>query len=202
MFDNEVYGLTKGQASPTLRRGAQTKSLPLPNINEGINPIATALSAGYTFIARSYAFKIKHTKEMIKAAIQHSGLALVDVLQPCPTYNNLHDKDWFEAQVDFAGLPRPRTFLLEETGYDGRVHNPADPTEVIGKQKQAFAMAQPQARIPLGVFYQIELPTYYERLSTNAPILKTFTPVTLPVAAANGTTPGADLSSAYGELLV
>src|ERR1041384_2653145 len=118
VFNNEVYGLTKGQASPTLGRGEQTKSLPLPNINEGINPLTIALSAGYTFIARSYAFNIKHTKEMIKQAIQHKGLALVDVLQPCPTYNDLHDKDWFEEKIELDGQQLPRTFLLNEIGYE------------------------------------------------------------------------------------
>ncbi|HUI05420.1 MAG TPA: thiamine pyrophosphate-dependent enzyme [Verrucomicrobiae bacterium] len=202
VFNNEVYGLTKGQASPTLRRGEQTKSLPLPNINEGINPLTIALSAGYTFIARSYAFNIAHTKEMIKAAIQHRGLALVDVLQPCPTYNDLHDKDWFDEPVEWEGRTLPRTFRLDETGYDGRVADPADPDEVFSKQKQAFETAQPQPRIPLGVLYQIELPTYFDRLGANAPVLKEFTPFTLPITNGDGTQPLTDLSAAYTEFLV
>ena len=95
VFNNEVYGLTKGQASPTLGRGQKPKSLPLPNVNDGVNPLALALSAGYTFIARSYAFSGAHLKETIKRAIVHKGMALVDVLQPCPTYNDLHNKEWF-----------------------------------------------------------------------------------------------------------
>jgi 2-oxoglutarate ferredoxin oxidoreductase subunit beta len=202
VFNNEVYGLTKGQASPTLRRGEQTKSLPLPNINEGINPIPIALSAGYTFIARSYAFNIAHTKKMIEAAIQHRGLALVDVLQPCPTYNDLHDKDWFEETVEWEGRAWPRTFLLDETGYDGRVSDPTDPNEILSRQKQAFEMAQPRPRIPLGVFYQIELPTYFDRFGANAPILKEYTPYTLPITNGDGTRPLTDLSAAYREFLV
>jgi 2-oxoglutarate ferredoxin oxidoreductase subunit beta len=82
VFNNEVYGLTKGQASPTLKLGEQPKSLPLPNVNDGVNPLAMALSAGYTFIARSYAFSGAHLTKTIMRAIEHKGMALVDVLQP------------------------------------------------------------------------------------------------------------------------
>ncbi len=85
VHDNGVYGLTKGQAAPTLPRGGvKTKALPEPNINDAINPLLLALASGYTFVARTYAYDVKHAKETIKAAITHKGLALVDVLQPCP----------------------------------------------------------------------------------------------------------------------
>jgi len=73
VHNNGVYGLTKGQASPTLRRGEKTKSLPKPNINDAINVIALALTAGYTFAARTYAYDVKLTKDIIKAAIRHKG---------------------------------------------------------------------------------------------------------------------------------
>jgi 2-oxoglutarate ferredoxin oxidoreductase subunit beta len=129
-------------------------------------------------------------------------LALADVLQPCPTYNDLHDKDWFEETLEFNGKQLPRTFLLEEIDYDGRVIDPADPNEIIGKQKQAFEMAQPQARIPLGIFYRIELPTYYDRLAANAPILKECTPFTIPVSDGDASRPATDISAACAELLV
>lgn len=95
IHDNGVYGLTKGQASPTLKLGVQTKALPRPNINEGINPIALALAAGYTFIARGYAYDVSHLKETIKKAISHRGMALVVIQQPCPTYNNINTKEWY-----------------------------------------------------------------------------------------------------------
>jgi len=202
VFNNEVYGLTKGQASPTLARGEQTKSLPLPNINEGINPLTTALSAGYTFIARSYAFNIKHVTQMIKAAIQHKGLALVDVLQPCPTYNDLHNRGWFEAKVEMEGKEFPRFFLVEELNYDGHIKDPSNRNEIVAKQKEAYALAQPQERIPLGVFYQIELPTYYERVAASAPILKEFTPFTLPITDGKGRKPSTDIAPACAEFLV
>ncbi|MBI4970646.1 MAG: 2-oxoacid:ferredoxin oxidoreductase subunit beta, partial [Candidatus Omnitrophica bacterium] len=116
VYNNEVYGLTKGQASPTLGRGMQPKSLPLPNINEGVNPLAIAIAAGYTFVARSYAYDGVHLVQMIKAAITHNGMALVDVLQPCPTYNDIHNKAYFSGTVEVNGRVLPRTYKLEEIG--------------------------------------------------------------------------------------
>ncbi|MCS7129127.1 MAG: thiamine pyrophosphate-dependent enzyme, partial [Candidatus Caldarchaeum sp.] len=98
VFDNGVYGLTKGQASPTLARGLKTKSLPKPNINDAINPIAIAVAAGYTFIARGYAYDTKHLKELIKMGIQHRGSAFINVLQPCPTYNDITTKEWYAGE--------------------------------------------------------------------------------------------------------
>jgi len=99
VHNNGVYGLTKGQASPTLRRGEKTKSLPKPNINDAINVIALALTAGYTFAARTYAYDVKLTKDIIKAAIRHKGSAVIDILQPCPTYNDINTKEWYEKRI-------------------------------------------------------------------------------------------------------
>jgi 2-oxoglutarate ferredoxin oxidoreductase subunit beta len=167
IHDNGVYGLTKGQASPTLKLGVQTKALPKPNINEGVNPIALALASGYTFIARSYAFDVAHLKETIKKAIQHRGMALVVIQQPCPTYNNINTKDWYsgEDRRDPAtGKPVPRVYKLEETGFDGIVHSPE---EVLQKSVAALTKSQEWGdRIPMGVFYQNELvSTYQERIA-------------------------------------
>src|SRR5260370_21601973 len=92
IHDNGVYGLTKGQASPTLHLGMQTKSLSEPNINSNINPIMLALASGFTFIARSYADNTRHLKEMIKKALAHKAFARIDALQPCPTYNDIKTK--------------------------------------------------------------------------------------------------------------
>src|SRR5258708_33932892 len=91
----EVYGLRKGQGSRPLGGGQQTKSLPLPNTNDAIQPLALALSSGYTWIGRSYAFDGKHLKEMIKKPIEHKGMALLDGLQPCPTFNRIHTAERF-----------------------------------------------------------------------------------------------------------
>jgi 2-oxoglutarate ferredoxin oxidoreductase subunit beta len=167
VHDNGVYGLTKGQASPTLKLGLKTKSLSKPNINEGINPIAIALAAGYTFIARGYAYDVRHLKEMIKKGIQHRGLALVIIQQPCPTYNDINTKEWYsgEDRLDpTTEKPVPRLYKLEETGYDGIVHNQE---EAFQKYLVALTKAQEWGdKIPIGVFYENELvPTYQERIS-------------------------------------
>ncbi|HXV28132.1 MAG TPA: thiamine pyrophosphate-dependent enzyme [bacterium] len=202
VFNNEVYGLTKGQASPTLGRGQQPKSLPLPNPNEGINPLAMALSAGYTFIARSYAFNAQHLKQMIIKAIEHKGMALLDVLQPCPTYNNLHNKEWFAETVEVGSEKRPRTFVIETQGYDGVVKDPSNQDEIDEKKRKAFEMAQYRGvQAPLGIFYQVELPTYYERIAQTAPILNQHTPAAAPIADSNGK-PTTDLTKTYETLLV
>ncbi|MEK0326352.1 MAG: thiamine pyrophosphate-dependent enzyme, partial [Nitrosopumilus sp.] len=95
IHDNGVYGLTKGQASPTLKRGLKPKSLSVPNPNESINPIALALASGYTFIGRGYAYEVKHLKDLIRRGIEHKGSAFIDILQPCPTYNDINTKEWY-----------------------------------------------------------------------------------------------------------
>ena len=172
IHDNAVYGLTKGQASPTLKLGLQTKSLPNPNINASINPIVLALAAGYTFIARAYAYDVKHLKNMLVQAIKHKGLALVNIQQPCPTYNNINTKNWYEG-LDRknlkTGKPNPRIFKLEEeTGWDPVVRNPEEKLE---KTLRAIEKASEWGnRIPLGVFYKNELvPTYEERIAKRIP---------------------------------
>lgn len=155
VFNNNVYGLTKGQASPTLRRGEQTKSLPAPNIQEGINPIATAVSAGYTWIGRGYAFDIKGLKKLIRQAVEHKGAALLDVLQPCPTYNDIRTQAFFQ----------PRVYKMAEEDYDGKVSDPTDEEEVVAKQVQAIQKSmEPGDRSATGVFYEVELPTFEERI--------------------------------------
>jgi len=171
IHDNGVYGLTKGQASPTLRLGLRTKALPKPNINEGINPIAMALAAGYTFIARGYSFETRHLKEMIKAGISHKGLAVIIVQQPCPTYNDINTKEWYggEDLIDpETSKPIPRVYKLEEVGYDGVVRKPE---EAFPKLVAALTKAQEWGdKIPIGVFYQNELvPTYQDRISMRIP---------------------------------
>lgn len=174
IFDNGVYGLTKGQASPTLRRGIKTKALPKPNINDALNPIMLAIASGYTFVARGYAFDIKHLKDLLKQAIQHKGTALVDVLQPCPSYNDVMTKEWYagEDRRDPAtGKPIPRLYKLEDSGFDPVVHNPNDNEELMQKMCNAIMKSLEWGdRIPIGVFYQNpHVPTYEERLTSRIP---------------------------------
>jgi len=202
VFNNEVYGLTKGQASPTLSQGSQPKSLASPNPNGAINPIAMALSAGYTFIARTYAFDAKHLKATLQAAIQHRGMALVDVLQPCPTYNDLHTKAYFAETVEHQGSSFPRVYDLQAEGYDAVVKNSEDADEVLAKREQAFVKAiTPEERVAIGVYYQIQQPTFEDRLKATIPLLNRYTPLELPYYDSNRL-PDTDLTSGLDEFRV
>jgi 2-oxoglutarate ferredoxin oxidoreductase subunit beta len=170
IHDNQVYGLTKGQASPTLALGAQTKSLPEPNINSSVNPIMLALSAGFTFIARSYSFDNRHLKETIKRAIAHKGFALVDVLQPCPTYNDINTKDWYAGEDrpkdPQTNRPIPRYYDIEKTGFDPKIPPGIAEEELEKKLLQVIVKSREwNDKIPIGVLYQNEnVPTYDQRM--------------------------------------
>jgi 2-oxoglutarate/2-oxoacid ferredoxin oxidoreductase subunit beta len=169
VHNNNVYGLTKGQASPTLAKGKKTKSMPEQAIQDGINPVAMAIASGYTFIARAYALEPKYTAQIIARAIKHRGSALVDVLQTCPTYNDLYTKEWYEG----ADLPekRSRLYKLEERGFDGKVQDPTDQEEVIAKKSAAVARSYEAEPIPIGVYYEVELPTYEDAVIQRIPAL-------------------------------
>src|SRR6266508_5316650 len=170
VHNNNVYGLTKGQASPTLRKGKRTKSMPEEAIQDGINPIAMAVAAGYTFIARGYALEPKHLAGIIQRAIEHKGAALVDVLQTCPTYNDLYTKEWYEG----ADLPekKSRLYKLEDQGFDGKVQDPTDKHEIITKKAAAVARSYEDEPIPIGVYYEIDLPTYEDEVFRRIPGLR------------------------------
>jgi 2-oxoglutarate ferredoxin oxidoreductase subunit beta len=115
IFDNGVYGLTKGQASPTLKLGEKTKSLPSPNTNYNVNPIGLAVASGFTFVARGYSYDVRHLKDLIKAAVEHKGLAFLDVLQPCPTYNDINTRDWYAGKDLYKNeIITPYTGRLED----------------------------------------------------------------------------------------
>jgi len=170
VFNNAVYGLTKGQASPTLVKGSKTKSLPEKTILEGINPIALAVGAGYTFIARGYALDVRYLSNLIASAIKHKGSSFIDVLQTCPTYNDLYTKEWY----DQGPQGKPRIYKLEDTGYDGVVQDPNNPDEIIAKKVQAMSRSYEWGdQIPVGVYYNVERPTYEEELATRRPSLAT-----------------------------
>ncbi|MEX2046675.1 MAG: thiamine pyrophosphate-dependent enzyme [Chloroflexota bacterium] len=170
VHNNNVYGLTKGQASPTLAKGKKTKSMPEQSIQDGINPVAMAIASGYTFIARAYALEPKYTAGIIARAIEHRGAALVDVLQTCPTYNDLYTKEWYEG----ADLPekRSRLYKLEAQGFDGKVQDPTDAQEIITKKAAAVARSYEAEPIPIGVYYEIDLPTYEDEVFRRIPGLK------------------------------
>jgi 2-oxoglutarate ferredoxin oxidoreductase subunit beta len=108
VMNNQIYGLTTGQVSPTSRQGAKTKSTPFGNLETPINPITSAIMAGATFVARGYSADGKHLTELMKKAIQHNGFALIDIFSPCVTFNKDNSYDFF----------KPRVKKLEDEGHD------------------------------------------------------------------------------------
>lgn len=138
VHNNMVYGLTKGQASPTSEKGMKTPVQVDGVILEPFNPTAVALAAGATFVARAFSGDIPQAKEIIKAAITHQGYALVDVFQPCVVFNKQNTFMWFK----------------EHTYYLGDEHNRND-------KLQAMALALNTERMALGVLYQeADRPSY------------------------------------------
>ncbi len=164
IFDNGVYGLTKGQASPTLKLGTKTKSLAAPNVNYNVNPLGLAVTSGFTFVARGYSYDVAHLKDLLKAAITHKGLAFVDVLSPCPTYNDVNTRDWYAGNDPGTEQKErhARIYKLEkDSDYDPVVHF-SDPKEINTKISQALAKSlEWDSRIPIGVFYKNETITPY-----------------------------------------
>ena len=200
LHNNGVYGLTKGQASPTLKLGMKTKALPKPNINEAINPVQMAITAGYTFVARSYAFNLNHLKGAIMQGIQHKGLAFIEILQPCPPYNDINTKDWYagEDRKDANGKPQPRLYNLQDTGFDPVVH---DESEIFKKKVAGMEKAQEWGdRIPIGVFYQnIFEPTFQDRFAKRIPFYPQYPPAKQQLKDENGA-PMVDLSEFIDDL--
>lgn len=153
VHDNQVYGLTTGQTSPTSDKGFATKSTPTGVIEIPVNPLALALASGATFVARGYAGDVKHLKTLMVEGVRHRGFALIDVLQPCVTFNRKNTHEWYAERV----------YKLEETGYD-----PTDKT-------QAFLKAQEwDDKIPVGILYREVRPTYEDELPqiAEAPLAK------------------------------
>jgi 2-oxoglutarate/2-oxoacid ferredoxin oxidoreductase subunit beta len=130
VHDNMVYGLTKGQASPTTMRGVKTPLQVDGVILEPFNPLAVAISLDASFVARAFAGDITQTVEIVKKAILHKGYALVDILQPCVTYNKLNTFKWF----------KDNTYYIENS------HDPHD-------RNTAFSLAIQTDRLPLGILY-------------------------------------------------
>lgn len=188
IHDNQVYGLTKGQASPTLPADSQPKSLPKPNLMGAVNPLALALATGYTWIGRGYSYDIKNLKELIKEAVAHKGMAFLDIFQPCPTYNDINTKEWYAGE----DLPngQTRTYLLSDEDYDGTVEDPTDAKGVSEKKAAAFQkMLEGPDRLPLGVFYKIDLPTMDDKLEKRMGDYRKNSPAKIQIANDDGSTP-------------
>ncbi|HEY8450317.1 MAG TPA: thiamine pyrophosphate-dependent enzyme, partial [Bacillota bacterium] len=201
LFNNEVYGLTKGQAAPTLPLGLQTKSLPHPTIQGKVNPLLLAMATGFTWIGRGYAYQIPELVKLMQKAIQHPGLSFLEVLQPCPTYNDLHTRDWYAGKDLDDG--QPRIYSLEEEGYDPVVPPDADEATIQERLTQFVSKAQEWGdRIPAGVFLENRsLTNFGERIAVRIPTYFEEPPARRAIADEQGR-PLADLEPMLKELLV
>ena len=162
IYNNNVYALTKGQGSPTIGKGEKTKSMSEASIMNPISPVTLGIASGYTFLARGYALDVKTLASIITQAIEHRGSAMVDILQTCPTYNDLHTKTWYEGKK--PGQDGSPLYNLEED-YDPVVRDPNDPEEITRKKNQAIAKASEVGRIGVGVYYKCDLPTLEDYLT-------------------------------------
>jgi 2-oxoglutarate ferredoxin oxidoreductase subunit beta len=135
IMDNEIYGLTKGQPSPTSPRGIEKKASPFGTVEQPINPLALALSAGATWVARGFSSKPKDLIELIKQAIQHKGFSFLQVLSPCVTFYDTYDH--------FKNIAKP---LPTD-------HDPLD-------KARAMQFAMDEQTLHLGLFFKEDRPTY------------------------------------------
>jgi 2-oxoglutarate/2-oxoacid ferredoxin oxidoreductase subunit beta len=133
VMDNQIYGLTTGQVSPTSTKGMKTKTTPEGSVENPINPIPLAMIGGATYVARGFSGKQKHLVDLFKGAINHRGFALVDVFSPCVTYNKDNTYQWFT----------PRVKALEDMKHD--------PTNFHAALDQGYKWGD---EIPIGLFWK------------------------------------------------
>jgi 2-oxoglutarate ferredoxin oxidoreductase subunit beta len=152
VHNNQVYGLTKGQASPTSDVGFITKTTPYGAASP-VNPIALAIVSGASFVGRGFAGDIDHLSHLIKKGITHRGFALIDILQPCVSFNHKNTFQWYKERV----------YKLEDGRYD-----PGDKKAALGK---AFEWGD---KIPIGIIYEENLPIYEDQLPalSEGPLVK------------------------------
>lgn len=141
VHNNMIYGLTKGQASPTSEKGLVTPVQPYGVFDEPVNPLALAISLDAPFVARANAGDVHEMQEIISAAIDHKGFSLVDVFQPCVVFNKVNTYQWF----------KEHTYYLEDD------HDVTDRT-------QAFVRATENNKFPLGIFYAHEKRDVFENV--------------------------------------
>jgi 2-oxoglutarate ferredoxin oxidoreductase subunit beta len=153
VMDNQIYGLTTGQTSPTTNVGHKTKSTPQGNLESPLNPMALAMTAGATYVARCFSGEQKHMADVIANAIAHKGFSLVDVFSPCVTFNKVNGYPYFKERV----------YKLEDENWD--------PSDFHKSLDKAFEFGD---RIPLGVIYKTDMPTYedHEPVLQKGPLVK------------------------------
>lgn len=141
VHNNQVYGLTKGQASPTSDPGMVTGTTPKGLFAGPERPLALAVASDCSFVARGYAGEMGHLSDLIAMAIRNEGFSFVEILQPCVSFNKVNTYDWYKERV----------YILEESSYD--------PTDRAAAFEKALEWGE---KIPLGVLYRGDRKTYEE----------------------------------------
>jgi len=144
VHDNRVYGLTTGQVAPTAQKGFKSKSTPRGIIELPFNPLSLTLLAGATFLGQAFAGDAIFLKELIKQAILHKGFSLLNILQPCVTFNKINTYQYYQSRI----YKLDNNYLKENF------------EEALKKANQLY-----EERFPIGVIYQIKKPTFNEQLS-------------------------------------
>ncbi len=207
LFNNKIYGLTKGQYSPTSDVGTVTKSTPVGSVDHPFNPVSLALGAEATFVARTLDSDRAHLMEVLSAAAAHRGTSLVEIYQNCPIFNDgafqlIKDRDQGKARIaylrdgepirvggdhvvvrDGSGMtvvPSAQAGEADLVTHDVGAHDPT----------QAFALSRlddpSMAHVPMGIFRQVERPTYDDQVRAQVDGAR---------ASAGGTTSDADLQA-------
>jgi len=188
LFNNRIYGLTKGQYSPTSPRGTRTKTTPMGSVDHPINPMLFALGAEATFIARTVDTNVKHMTEVFKAAHEHKGISFVEILQNCVifndgTWNPVYGRETRDDNMLFLEPGQPLLFGKERNkgirlnGLDPEIvtvgEGGADPSEIMVHHhdhdsslyvQMLAQMGAPDLPTPVGVLRKISRPTYEDLL--------------------------------------
>ncbi|MYA51687.1 MAG: 2-oxoacid:ferredoxin oxidoreductase subunit beta [Chloroflexi bacterium] len=149
VMNNQIYGLTTGQVSPTSRVGQKTKSTPFGSVEYPINPITSAIMNGATYVARGYSGDVRHLTELIKGGIEHQGFALIDIFSPCVTFNLDNTHNFFKERIK----------KLEDEGHDA--------TDWAAACEKAMVWGD---EIYIGKFYHLE--SEKESLTALEPVLR------------------------------
>jgi 2-oxoglutarate ferredoxin oxidoreductase subunit beta len=148
VHNNQVYGLTKGQASPTSEYGFVTRTTPRGALNPACNPLLLAIASDCSFVARGFAGEVDHLADLIKEGIRHRGFALIDILQPCVSFNRHNTFKWYADRV----------YKLDAQSQ----HDPED-------RAAAFQKAQQWGeKIPIGIFFRNQRKTLEEQIAVIA----------------------------------
>ena len=143
VHDNQTYGLTTGQSSPTTTKGVKTKSTPEGVVEVPVNPMSLAVTAGASWVGRSYSGDIPYTAELLKKAMAHKGFSLLDVFQPCVTFNKRNTHQWYQQKI--VKVETLQGYASDDVG-------------------SAWNLAQLSEQLPIGVFYEKQVQPYHEQV--------------------------------------